>query len=283
MIARAAHDRPPLLLPDQDVHVLLAVAWAGPILTSQLVRLFGLPLTSRKLLRRLWSLEHHDLVRKQHYSRHDTANHAPRYMGYVWVATERAYPVLLGHEIEPPRHTPPPLHQVDHDVLATEVLVRAVELSRPVMSGVYFAREQYSTEHAARPRIDGIVMIRRGPLRPAHGALPWLTAKVAPEETDKCFAVEIDRGTEPYAVIFEKGIAYRTAAHTAAFRSHTGGFPTPLWVVPTAARLEGIIRHWRTAWPEGRWIITTEEDLHHDRWHLISDGSRTTRSLLEGW
>ena len=66
---------------------------------------------------------------------------------------------------------------------------------------------------------------------------------------------------EAIGIIREKALAYQASWRDSSFYARYGKFPLPLWLVPGQRRLEMIGAAWQDAWPEGRWLIATEEGL----------------------
>jgi hypothetical protein len=44
-----------------------------------------------------------------------------------------------------------------------------------------------------------------------------------------------------------------------------GPLPIPLWVAPSEARAAAIHAQWMRAWPEGRWLVTSDAGLQQNR------------------
>jgi hypothetical protein len=74
--------------------------------------------------------------------------------------------------------------------------------------------------------------------------------------------------TEPLGVIAGKARAYRRLvednAWAAWWQQRYGPLPIPLWVVPSDARAKTVHNQWKRAWPDGRWLIATDEGLQQN-------------------
>ena len=55
----------------------------------------------------------------------------------------------------------------------------------------------------------------------------------------------------------------------------------PIILVPTETRLNAIMQVWRGAWPDGKWLMTTDAWLAQDRWLMYFRGSVSERPLFE--
>jgi hypothetical protein len=83
----------------------------------------------------------------------------------------------------------------------------------------------------------------------------------------------------PLSVIAGKAQAYQQAGTPQWVRRY-GPFPLPLWLVPDERRLNAILETWRGEWPVGKWLLTTDEWLQHDRWIEYDAGTTRERGLL---
>ena len=92
-----------------------------------------------------------------------------------------------------------------------------------------------------------------------------------PGEKRRRYAIESDGGKETESVIAGKAQAYRAAA-TPAWVERYGRFPIVVWVVRTEARLRDINRIWAEVWPDGKWLLTVDSWLPHDRWIEYHNG-----------
>jgi len=81
-------------------------------------------------------------------------------------------------------------------------------------------------------------------------------------------------------MIIGKAYSYQQAA-TDEWVKRNGQFPIPVWIVPTPKRRDNIMHAWMQAWPHGKWLITTDANLIHDRWIEYFDGRIRERRLFE--
>ncbi len=268
------------LIRPLEHELLMALAWAAPLTTQQLRRLVR-PLSGRSVFYgALGRLRDRGLLQGEAWY----AQVFPtRPLGHVWSLTAEGFRYVTPHDQEPWKLAPPTRALLAHDLMLSEVVTCLVERGRALLSGIYLQRELRLDDQRRRPRCDAVLIIRRSPPYALRASIPWLTRPPAPEEEIRAYAVEIDRDTEPIGIIREKAVAYSAVWQDSDFYRRYGKFPTPLWVVPSPRRLEGIMRAWIDAWPDGMWLIATDDGVQDDRWEEYRWGRRRTRTLLDGW
>lgn len=152
-----------------------------------------------------------------------------------------------------------------HDSRTTEAIVRLIELGRrSELSGVYVAHELPLSPKQRRPVRDALVVMQFGSFdRP--NLVPWSSGPVATNEGRMRFTIEADNNTEPLSVLTSKAATYRKlfGSHEWArwWAEQHGPLPIPLWVAPTWTRALAIQREWKRAWPEGEWLVTSDDGL----------------------
>ncbi|NTV61913.1 MAG: hypothetical protein HGA65_00035 [Oscillochloris sp.] len=200
----------------------------------------------------------------------------------MWALTPRGREQLAHHELFPPRlFLPRARRTLPHDAMTGEILTRLIELARPAgLSGMYLEREVRIDPARSRPVMDAIVILRTGGGYDHDDLVPWTRDPLLPGEKRRRYAIENDRDSEALSVIAGKAHAYQGAL-TLDWRQRYGGFPIPLWVVPHERRLDAVMAAWRAHWPQGKWLITTDEALRRDRWLEHYNGSVRERTLFE--
>ena len=272
-----------------DHEILLALAWAAPLTTLQLHRLVAAHMDCKAFRKRLCRLKGHEVVQSAWYYR-PVPRRPPERIGWVWSLTVAGFKVLveLGRQVGEHRQQPPHPAAIrhsllEHDLALSELVVRLVERARPFLSGIYLDREIKLDALRRRPICDAILIIRRSLPHALCTTVPWLTGPPAPQEAIRGYAVEVDRDNEAIGIIREKAVAYRTVWQDSDFYRRYGRFPVPLWLVPRQRRLEAIMSAWGAVWPEGKWLISTDDGLKADRFEEWMAGARRTRTLLDGW
>jgi hypothetical protein len=158
--------------------------------------------------------------------------------------------------------TPRQQRLIVHDLRTTEAIVRLIEIGRrSKLSGIYVAHELRLNPEEKRPICDALVVVQFGTFDQPN-LVPWSSDPVIEDEGQLRFAIEADNDTEPLGVIAGKARAYRRLDEDDAWaawwmRQH-GPLPIPLWVAPSEARATTIHNQWKRAWPDGKWIITTD-------------------------
>src|SRR3954447_16563378 len=269
-------------LQPYDPDLLLALAWTAPLTTHQLHRLAAPTVPLRTIQNRLTALRAHGLMQAELYYR--VGPHAtPRRAGRIWSLTLQGFGCLDNERHCPTSAAAVRMALLEHDLLLSELVVTIVERIRPVLSGIYLDREARLDDQRTRPICDGILLLRRSPRHVPPAGIPWLRGPPAPDEAIRGYAIEIDRHREAIGIIREKALAYQASWRDPSFYARYGKFPLPLWLVPGQHRLETIGAAWQDAWPEGRWLIATEEGLRRGQVEEWREGTRRTRALLEGW
>ena len=200
----------------------------------------------------------------------------------MWSLTLRGRELLSNHELFPPRlFIPRARRTLPHDAMTSEVITRLIELARPAgLSGVYVEREVRIDPVRTRPVLDAIVILRTGGGYDHNDLVPWTRDPLLPGERRRRYAIENDRDSEALSVIAGKAYAYR-AALSLDWRTRYGGLPIPLWVVPHDRRRDTVMTTWRSHWPEGKWLITTDVALQHNYWLEHHNGVVRERTLFE--
>jgi hypothetical protein len=206
----------------------------------------------------------------------------PRCAGHWWTVTKKGLDLastIIGEPVTSLGLRAPQL--LTHDRLVVETLIRMIEVARPAgLSGVYIEREALLNPPTPKPRMDAVIVVRLTPGQPAMTpGVPWTAQPSLPSEHSYRFGLEIDNNTEGNNEIAVKALAYRQAA-TAVWAQRPGAFPLPVWVAPHAQRRDRIQALWQQVWPSGHWLITTEADLHADRWLAYMDGTLHERPLF---
>lgn len=279
VVARRGAER--ALLSALDLDLLLAIAWLAPVTQEHLRQLLDAQLHRERIRRHLRRLEARGLIAACWYLRQEGQG-PPRRAGLIWWLEAAGWEAIRERGQAPPRWAPPPRVLIEHDLLVSEVVVQVVVAGRRALSGLYLEREPLLDPARRRPRCDAILIIRRQPAY-APQRLPWLWLPPAPGEQIRGYALEIDRDTEPLGVIHDKAVAYQSVWRDSQFFQRYGRMPIPLWVVPSERRLQAIQRVWQQAWPDGRWLITTDAGLRADRWWQYHQGAWQQQALLAGW
>ncbi len=270
------------VLPVDLVNALTGIAWLGEVLVSHVQRIW-FPDSSKDtawlflheqmaegLVKRrpwyAWSRQHRNPIRKEH----------------LYSLTPRAVKELADEPQFPLKYlqrTSKAL--INHDMVTTDLIVRVIELGRMHgLSGMYVEREVRLDPVRPRPVMDAILILRRGGPPLPHNRVPWTTDPRIDGERVRRYAVENDRDSEALSVIVAKAHAYQ-AAGTQAWLDAYGQFPIPLWVVPTQQRKTAIMRAWAQAWPTGKWLMATDDEVQQDRWRMYFKGTITERRLFD--
>lgn len=264
--------------------LLLNLAWIGELSTSHIQRLsmpaqattftawYALRDLKREgyTARRMWSLPR------------PAGDGPPVRQPTMWSLTSRGRECIHDHDQYPPRvFVPRARRMLPHDAMTSEIIVRLIELGRTAdLSGVYCEREVRIDPARSRPVMDAIVILRTGGGFDHDDIVPWSKDPRLPGERRRRYAIENDRGTEPLSVIAGKARAYQEALNH-DWKMRYGGFPIPLWVVPTERRRDAILHTWQTAWPGGKWLITTDAGVAADHWIEYFAGEVRERRLFE--
>ncbi|GAA5530982.1 replication-relaxation family protein [Herpetosiphon gulosus] len=160
-----------------------------------------------------------------------------------------------------PRHQAE--HQIEYADLVTSIL-RDLD-TIPGIIGMSSYIEMDLSEQA-RPRADGIVVLRRWKHAMAHAderssCYPWLVVPRQEGQIDELFAIEIDRGTEEPSIITGKAQSYGALFASKSWESR---FQWPLiaFAVPTERRQRVIFDAWDRGWPGGPIRCTTFDAIH---------------------
>ena len=178
-----------------------------------------------------------------------------------------AYPHTLGRMR--PRQLFP------HDKRTNDAIVRIIEMARHYgLSGLNVQREVKLNPNpkVRRPIIDALMIFETNSTESSdhRNLLPWSSDRHLSSEATYRIAIEADNDTEPGQVIAGKASSYQKVLATPSWRdwwNERYGRVSPIvaWVVPTEARAKDIVRHWEQAWPQGEWIVTSDEGLALNR------------------
>jgi hypothetical protein len=275
-------------LPVDVENLLLGLAWLGEASTSHIGRLW-LPGKHATTVQRLMvSLLEMEYVTRRRWSLAREVSNGVRAGGplrqdTMWGLDRRGREAVREHDAYPlsalaARHK----RLLPHDTQTAELLVRAIELGRPAgLSGVYVEREVRLDPPKRRPIMDALLVLRTGGGYDRDDTVPWTRDPHVAGEKRRRYAVENDRGSEAISVIVGKAVAYQAAGSREWLARYGRPFPTPLWLVPNERRLKAILNAWRVAWPRGRWIMTTDAWLAHDRWVEYVKGATRERGLFQ--
>lgn len=203
-------------------------------------------------------------------------------MANAWSLTRRSELWLREHVQWPlkyvrPRHP----RTMTHDLMTSELVMRMIELGREAgLGNLYLEREVRLDQQRRRPIMDGFVALRLGNAYGQDRRVPWTNDPRAPGEQRRRYAIENDRNSEPFNVIYMKAISYQMTGTPQWGERYGGLFPLVLWLVPHEPRAELVMRAWQAAWPGGKWLITTDERLQQDRWTEYHAGTVRERGLF---
>lgn len=264
-------------------NLLLGLAWYGELSTDHARRLWA-PADRSDFGARaaLNELQREGYASSRQWALPRSGTGPPLRQHAMWALTPRGRELLAQHALFPPRlFLPRARRTLPHDAMTSEVVTRLIELARPAgLSGVYVEREVRIDPARTRPVMDAIVILRTGGGYDHADLVPWTRDPLVPGERRRRYAIENDRDSEALSVIIGKAHAYQ-AALTLDWQHRYGGFPIPLWVVPHARRRDAVMDAWRGAWPQGKWLITTDDDLQRDHWREHYNGTVRTRALFE--
>jgi hypothetical protein len=270
-------------LPHVDlVNVLTGIAWLGEVQVHHVQRVWFPDYTSNTAWLFLQEQIAHGFVKRRPWYVWSKQRHNPIRKGHLYSLTQRAIKEL-GDEPQFPlkylQRTSKAL--INHDIITTELIVKVIELGRlHGLSGIYLEREVRLDPHRPRPVMDAILILRRGGEPLPCNRVPWTNDPRVEGERVRRYAVENDRDSEAMSVIVAKAHAYQ-AAGTQAWLDAYGQFPIPLWIVPTQKRKVAIMRAWAQAWPNGKWLIATDEEVQQDRWTMYFKGELNERRLFD--
>lgn len=272
-------------------NVLLGLAWMGEASTDQVRRLWMPDAAERTVQAMLRQLLADELVTRRRWSMPRTragrgGTYEPRgpiRQPYLWGLGERGRRLIAEHDAFPPKLLEP-RHRalLEHDTMTYELITRVIELARPArLSGVYVEREVRLDPPHPRPIMDALILVRTGGVYDRADAVPWTRDPHVQGERRRRYAVENDRGSEALSILAGKAQAYRRAGTSAWLSIYGRPFPVPIVLVPGEARLRSILEVWRGSWPEGKWLMTTDAWLAHDRWLMYFKGQTRERRLFE--
>ena len=271
-----------------DVHnLLLGLAWFGSASTRHVGRLW-LPGRSLIAVRSLLTeLRAEGYVERRLWADWAERHATPVRQDALWSLTRKGLALIRDADQFPPEYKGArPRRMFPHDSQTSEAAVRLIELMRgaqqagqTTLSGVYLEREIRLDPARRRPVMDALViMTYGGESTPGH-LVPWSRDPTLAGERRVRYALENDRASEPLSVIAGKAHAYQQAG-TAQWVRRYGPFPLPLWLVPDERRLIAILETWRREWAVGKWLLTTDEWLQHDRWIEYDGGTTPERGQL---
>jgi hypothetical protein len=278
----------PISINPLDEQILLALLWAAPLTTEQLQRIVAPQMSRNGLNRRLGRLHEHALITGElHYTGGSggdgSGGKPPRPAGFVWAITQAGHQRLANHEQIPFRPALTVRSLLDHDLTTSEFIVRVIEWTRPILSGIYLERELRIDESYRRPISDGLLIVRYSRDHATFHTVPWLTSPPGYSESVRVYAIETDRNTEPIGVLREKATNYRIVRNDPTFAERLGAFPVVVILAPKDGRLKTIQREWSSAWPAGKWLIATDEGFRRDEFHEYHEGRKRIRTFVDGW
>jgi hypothetical protein len=272
------------------LEVLRALAWVAPLTADQLRRMVAPAMLAVNFRdRMLQRLRNDGLIESCfHYVPGGRlvggGRLPPQRVGRVWSLTKAGFASIAADDKAPP--TPAIVRQtvVRHDLMLSEVVTRIIEWTRPILSSIYIEQEERLDTQRRRPIADAMLVVRYDPNGVLPGIIPWKSIPPTPDEAVRLYAIEIDRGTEEYAVTDEKATNYRRVRADPTFYERYGGmFPMLLITVPTTTRLQRWHTGWKERWPNGAWLITTEASLARDEWFAHDRGQERLRTFVDGW
>jgi hypothetical protein len=185
--------------------------------------------------------------------------------GFWFALTAKGRQMIRQHAMFPLVYVPArDVVFLPHDSIVSETIVQLIMHARwHPFSGIYVEREAPLDPERPQPLADALVALRFEGEPAPPTVVPWTTAKRQPHERVMRFAVEVDRGTELANVIAAKADAYR----------ELDAADIPLWVVPSEARRQKVMEIWRARWPDGKWMIATDDDLETSDWLAYHAGN----------
>jgi hypothetical protein len=250
-------------------NLLLGLAWLGELDRRQIQRLWFVGKSESMVEKTLARLCKEGLIDKQSGSVRDEQRGVTLPLLARWSLTAAGHKQIKANKDYPPKPVIPREKRLfAHDARTTATVVRLIELGqRCGLSGIYVAYELPLSPRQRRPVCDALVVMQFGSTeRPNF--VPWTRIPPTSAEDDLHFAVEADNNTEPLAILGSKAETYRSLALNGdwarAWSEQHGPLPVPLWVAPTKGRAEAIQRAWKRAWPEGEWLITSDEGLERN-------------------
>lgn len=162
----------------------------------------------------------------------------------------RAFPVR--------RHYEPSPYFLAHTLAVAEIAIRLIEICRehePQITALQLEPECWRTYSSAGASLS---------LRPD------LYAATTTEEYEDHYFIEVDLDTESPAKIIEKCQKYHTYYRSGLEQEASEMFPLTVWIVPSAARKERLIRHLKEAFDKQAklFALITCDELEH----LILEG-----------
>jgi hypothetical protein len=272
------------------LEILRALAWCAPLTTDQLRRMIAPAMRTKDFRERmLQRLRNDGLIEAFFHYLPGVAlvgggRLPPTRVGLIWQLTKAGFASIAAEDKAP--RAPSIVRQtvVRHDLMLSEVITRIIEWTRPFLSSIYIEQEERLDLQRRRPISDAMLVVRYNPNEVLPGIIPWKNMLPAPDEAMRLYAIEIDRGTEEYAVTDEKATNYRRVRTDPTFYERYGRmYPLLLITVPTTARLQRWHAGWKERWPDGRWLITTEADLARDQWMEFNTGRERLRTFVDGW
>lgn len=264
-------------------NLLLGLAWLGEASSDHLRRLWAPhDQTDKGVRAALGELRRDGYLSRRLWALPRKGGGPPVRQHAMWALTAQGRALLRDHDLYPSRiYTPRARRLLPHDAMTSEGLTRLIELARPAgLSGVYIEREIRIDPARSRPVMDAICLLRTGGDYPHDDLVPWTRDPLLTGERSRRYAIETDRDSEALSVIAGKATSYRIAL-THDWRTRYGGLPIPIWIVPHERRLNAIMDAWQRYWPEGKWLLTTDAQLHNDHWLEYFQGRTRVRRLFD--
>jgi hypothetical protein len=267
-------------------NLLLGLAWLGVLDRRQIQRLWFVDKSESTVEKTLARLSKEGLLDKHSGSVRDEQRGVTVPLLARWSLSAAGHREIKANKDYPPKPVIPREKRLfAHDARTTATIVRLIELGqRCGLSGIYVAHELPLSPRQRRPLCDALVVMQFGSIEQPN-LVPWTKLPPTGAEGHLRFAVEADNNTEPLAVLGSKAETYRSLAingdWSRAWSEQHGPLPVPLWVAPTKGRAEAIQRAWKRAWPEGEWLITSDEGL--ERNELLSWRNGQERIIALGF
>ena len=272
------------VLDELDEEILLTCARLGRITHLHALQIIPMPLqpskrTIQRRMLRLYRLGYLNLARYSAERKQNAAKNQTRYLTRLtnlYILTAAGYTVVqyCYPAIEYTRDKwviqgdGAVTHHAQHQIEYADMVMDALDAARsiPGIVGAYSATEmQLGPEQS--PRADGVLIIRRWNTATEANALvdvrvPWLNhGRIRHHQTDTAFAIEIDRKTENPHVLEGKARSYYTVWQNTAWWQPRYPWPTPVFVVPNAYRLNVVLEEWQRGWPDGEIYVTERSAL----------------------
>ena len=285
-------------MDERTYQILLALAWLGEATKVHLRGLCCPGMSDKTVQRTLKPLLDGPEPLIVDRARHNYDGATPRREAFVYALTDAghahmrsdpAYPLKTNRTQYPAKITDPAtVQRLEHQLLATEAIVRLIVLARQRnLSGVFVAREVRLNRQCAEPILDAVVVLHVGGEVPSGVGVPWTKDMPLEHERTWRFAIESDRDTEAPTVIAAKARAYSAALRDPRtirdwYERYRSSPPLVLWVAPSSSRLETIHARWQQEWPYGSWMLATPTELARGELTYYHENRREELHLFAG-